>query len=187
MHVHLLASTAYTDRLRAVAETFADRGATVTAPLLDDPEETLADWLRDAKTADAIVYLTPQFCDVPDDSDVADRAHAHAGLQLGWAVASGVPIIVVGRPVTMTALRDLPQTYLVDSLDEAVSVVLDLGLACEPAHFDQAPGQGGDVHVCDTGFFDRTVCPEPCGTMHSYCTHADCGARAETCAHDLVR
>ena len=37
-------------------------------------------------------------------------------------------------------------------------------------------------HTCDTGHFDRTICPEPCGMMHSYC--ATCGKRADNCAHD---
>lgn len=37
-------------------------------------------------------------------------------------------------------------------------------------------------HVCDWGHFDRTVCPDPCGGMHSYCTV--CGRRADPCAHD---
>lgn len=25
-------------------------------------------------------------------------------------------------------------------------------------------------HDCDTGFFDRVLCPPPCSMMHSYCT-----------------
>ena len=37
-------------------------------------------------------------------------------------------------------------------------------------------------HVCDAGDFDRSICPEPCGRMHSYCTY--CGARQDPCAHD---
>lgn len=28
-------------------------------------------------------------------------------------------------------------------------------------------------HACDTGHFDRVACPEPCGTMHSYCSFCD--------------
>lgn len=36
-------------------------------------------------------------------------------------------------------------------------------------------------HTCDTGYFDRTICPEPCGMMHSFCTA--CGKRADSCAH----
>lgn len=36
-------------------------------------------------------------------------------------------------------------------------------------------------HTCDTGCFDRTLCPEPCNMMHSYCTY--CGARQDPCAH----
>lgn len=39
-------------------------------------------------------------------------------------------------------------------------------------------------HVCDSGHFDRTVCPEPCGYMHSFCSI--CGRRADACAHDRV-
>jgi hypothetical protein len=38
------------------------------------------------------------------------------------------------------------------------------------------------VHECDSGHFDRVVCPEPCGVMHSYCTV--CGRRVDPCAHD---
>ena len=37
-------------------------------------------------------------------------------------------------------------------------------------------------HRCDTGHFDRTICPEPCGVMHSYC--ATCGRRQDRCAHE---
>lgn len=37
-------------------------------------------------------------------------------------------------------------------------------------------------HACDTGHFDRTICPEPCGAMHSFC--ATCGDRQDACAHD---
>ena len=37
-------------------------------------------------------------------------------------------------------------------------------------------------HECDTGIFDRTLCPEPCDTMHSFC--ATCGERQDPCAHD---
>ena len=39
-------------------------------------------------------------------------------------------------------------------------------------------------HTCDTGDFDRTICPEPCGYMHSYC--ARCGVRQDPCAHDTT-
>lgn len=37
-------------------------------------------------------------------------------------------------------------------------------------------------HSCDSGNFDRAICPEPCGMMHSYCT--TCGERADKCAHE---
>lgn len=37
-------------------------------------------------------------------------------------------------------------------------------------------------HTCDTGDFDRTICPEPCGYMHSYC--ATCGVRQDPCANE---
>jgi hypothetical protein len=36
-------------------------------------------------------------------------------------------------------------------------------------------------HDCDTGDFDRTLCPEPCGAMHSYCS--TCGRRMDPCDH----
>lgn len=39
-------------------------------------------------------------------------------------------------------------------------------------------------HTCDTGNFDRSLCPEPCGLMHSYCD--TCGVRQDACAHDDV-
>lgn len=38
---------------------------------------------------------------------------------------------------------------------------------------------GVEPHICDTGDFTRTVCPEPCGTMHSRC--CTCGELAEPC------
>ena len=34
-------------------------------------------------------------------------------------------------------------------------------------------------HVCDTGHFSRTICPEPCGMMHYYCT--ECGEPQDRC------
>jgi hypothetical protein len=37
-------------------------------------------------------------------------------------------------------------------------------------------------HECDTGWFDRSICPEPCGVMHSYCTR--CGDLQDPCAHE---
>lgn len=37
-------------------------------------------------------------------------------------------------------------------------------------------------HECDSGHFDRTVCAEPCGAMHSFCSI--CGKRADRCAGD---
>lgn len=37
-------------------------------------------------------------------------------------------------------------------------------------------------HDCDTGHFDRTTCPEPCGRMHSFCS--TCGERQDECAHE---
>lgn len=40
-----------------------------------------------------------------------------------------------------------------------------------------------DEHQCDTGNFDRSLCPEPCGYMHSYCT--TCGDRQDPCAHEV--
>jgi hypothetical protein len=40
------------------------------------------------------------------------------------------------------------------------------------------------AHVCDTGEQDRTLCPEPCGTGHVYCTV--CGERQDQCALDGV-
>lgn len=51
------------------------------------------------------------------------------------------------------------------------------------------PGPVGPVesreqpsHECDSGDFDRTICPEPCGTMHSYCS--TCGKCQDAC--DLI-
>lgn len=46
-----------------------------------------------------------------------------------------------------------------------------------PAALDEVP-----EHPCDTGDFDRTICPEPCGYMHSYC--ATCGVRQDPCANE---
>lgn len=37
-------------------------------------------------------------------------------------------------------------------------------------------------HECDAGDFDRVICAEPCGLMHSYCTI--CGKCAEICPLD---
>lgn len=37
-------------------------------------------------------------------------------------------------------------------------------------------------HECDSGNFDRTICPLPCGAMHSYCD--TCGRLQDRCAHD---
>lgn len=37
-------------------------------------------------------------------------------------------------------------------------------------------------HECDSGHFDRSICPEPCGAMHSFC--ATCGNRQDPCPHD---
>lgn len=37
-------------------------------------------------------------------------------------------------------------------------------------------------HNCDTGWFDRVICPEPCGTMHSYCSV--CGELQDECTLD---
>jgi hypothetical protein len=39
-------------------------------------------------------------------------------------------------------------------------------------------------HTCDTGDFDRNICPDPCGYMHSYC--ATCGVRQDPCAHETT-
>lgn len=36
-------------------------------------------------------------------------------------------------------------------------------------------------HACDGGDFDRSVCPEPCNAMHTYCTV--CGKRQDGCGH----
>lgn len=47
------------------------------------------------------------------------------------------------------------------------------------------PTERGDTvndHTCDTGNFDRTLCPEPCDKMHSFCS--TCGERQDACAHD---
>lgn len=41
---------------------------------------------------------------------------------------------------------------------------------------------GIPAHVCDSGDFDRSICPDPCGAMHSYCD--TCGKRQDPCAHD---
>lgn len=43
-------------------------------------------------------------------------------------------------------------------------------------------GREAPNHTCDTGDFDRNICPEPCGYMHSYC--ARCGVRQDPCAHE---
>lgn len=37
-------------------------------------------------------------------------------------------------------------------------------------------------HECDAGFFDRVMCPDPCNTMHSYCTV--CDELQDACALD---
>ena len=44
--------------------------------------------------------------------------------------------------------------------------------------------RSGQDHDCDSGDFDRTACPYPCDTMHSYCTV--CGDRQDDCALDAI-
>lgn len=53
-----------------------------------------------------------------------------------------------------------------------------------PVDFAEAKSVGvqPEAHECDSGGFDRSMCPDPCRTMHSYCT--TCGARRDPCAHD---
>jgi len=47
----------------------------------------------------------------------------------------------------------------------------------------QAEGVGEqEDHRCDSGDFDRTIRPEPCGSMHFFC--GTCGTRQDECAHD---
>lgn len=48
-----------------------------------------------------------------------------------------------------------------------------------------APKFGRTRHVCDSGWFDRRICSEPCGAMHSYCDV--CGKRQGPCANDTPR
>lgn len=43
---------------------------------------------------------------------------------------------------------------------------------------DEVPGP----HDCDSGDFDRVACPEPCGTMHTYCS--TCGDIQDICVLD---
>lgn len=71
--------------------------------------------------------------------------------------------------------RDWPDWRLVDgeTAIEHVRVPDEVPLRIEPAD-----------HACDSGYFDRTVCPEPCGTMHSYCSA--CGIRQDGCVHDAA-
>lgn len=38
------------------------------------------------------------------------------------------------------------------------------------------------LHICDAGDFDRVVCAEPCGKLHSYCSI--CGSLQDGCVHD---
>lgn len=159
-HLHLIASPSGVPALRGLADTLVDAGFSVTAPLLDEkPDFTQS--LRDAAAADAVIYLTPEFCDGLDD----DSNHV-VGIQLGWiSTDTTIPIVAVGQPHPMIAR--LPQVTVVHSIDAALTKVTD-----------------PSFHGCDNGDFDRTICPEPCGSMHSYCTR--CGARAGACALDLV-
>lgn len=64
-------------------------------------------------------------------------------------------------------------------LSHSVVRRVEAALAARPVTAQQS---AVEAHICDTGHFDRTVCPEPCGAMHSYCS--TCGARADHCAHE---
>ena len=44
---------------------------------------------------------------------------------------------------------------------------------------DGGPHKRSTGHDCDSGVFDRTLCPEPCGWMHSYCSI--CGDPQDEC------
>jgi len=39
----------------------------------------------------------------------------------------------------------------------------------------------GITCIHEDTWFDRTICPEPCGTMHTYCS--DCGVHLGYCPH----
>ena len=53
-----------------------------------------------------------------------------------------------------------------------------------PARYRKLPVTVEASHTCDAGHFDRTICPEPCDSMHFYCS--GCGARQDVCTHDVT-
>lgn len=121
MHIHLLAPTVFAGRLSVIAQSLADTGATISAPLLDGGE--LSQWLIDAGDADAIMYFTPQFCD--DNMDEVDAARSYAGFQIGYTYGDGKTLIVVGRQPTFAALAAMPHAVFVNTIDEAVKLATD--------------------------------------------------------------
>ena len=53
-----------------------------------------------------------------------------------------------------------------------------------PARCRKLPVTVEASHTCDAGHFDRTICPEPCDSMHFCCS--GCGARQDVCTHDVT-
>lgn len=130
---------------------------------------------------------------------IRDTVGGGAALALAPALLEEARVVVEAvRPGIIARIRaeqHTPADWAEDkaedrATDEADDRVRDIAVAGQVDNLSRtgAPVEGdadADVtpgHVCDSGDFDRTECPPPCGCMHTFCTV--CGDRQDPCAHD---
>jgi hypothetical protein len=65
---------------------------------------------------------------------------------------------------------------------EALTVAADIALGDNAGDVQRMLDEMEQDCPHNDAWFDRVICPEPCGMMHTYC--ADCGANLDTCTFD---
>lgn len=143
----------------------------------------LDDLERAAKTAQRRIGAPAEAKQLfPTPEDWAERLDELTGLPDGWADDDGTApseaALLVARLLLdhVSCLPDVDRPGIFPTPDGGVSLEWRGVWATITSD-----GQAEVDHFCDSGDFDRSICPEPCNTMHSFC--ALCGQLMDHCAN----
>ena len=90
----------------------------------------------------------------------------------------------IAHPIPEYVAACHPKVVLALIAEVRAALATDVPAGGTPKGAAKPTAKIDDGHTCDAGHFDRTICPEPCGSMHFYCS--GCGARQDVCTHDVT-
>ena len=127
----------------------------------------------------------PCICDVLQIQE--SRGYSHGRISSAADILSRIPEYGeendTRKAENLEDLEDRPEDILTRLVwMEAMAISADIALGDSKVELDGMLAETELLCEHHDVYFDRNICPPPCGAMHTYC--ADCGANLDECALD---